>query len=176
MSIIEVADAWTGSGELHFCEPMLSSNSRARKVYLSSEVNELLTGAVADMSQWRAKLQAQLDSFMDGDVIPACLVPHKAARAFMGLLHPVDKGIWDIRCRDPSPGLRVLGAFLAVDVFVCLTYRTRDQLGQRADPRWEDAINECNRLWKILFPSFAPLTGDNLSDFLSANFVGTGNS
>ena len=43
----------------------------------------------------------------------------------MGLLAPREDAFWDIRSRDPRPGLRVIGHFAETDVFVALVWRPR---------------------------------------------------
>ncbi len=63
--------------------------------------------------------------FIAGKVISVGWDPmKKGVSAFMARLAPVEDEVWDIRSRDPSPGIRVLGSFSERDVFVALLWQT----------------------------------------------------
>lgn len=174
MSIIELCNYWSAQGELHNYVPQLSHESRSRKLYVSQSVSELLNGNETTLELRGARLQADLDFYVSGGLLQMCLTPHKAQAAYLGLLAPVDKGIWDIRSRDPKPGLRVFGGFAEPDTFIALVWRQRDKMGDKNDPEWVNAINECETKWKHFFHSYRPVTGDRISDYITANAIGSG--
>lgn len=80
-------------------------------------------------------------------------------------LTPPEDGLFDIRSRDPKPGMRVLGAFVSRDYFVGLVPRTRRLLQGEKD--WQDAISECNREWQRCFHALRPYIGATADDYLS---------
>jgi hypothetical protein len=113
------------------------------------------------------QLHANLDLFIGGGIITVSMIPYKAGKSYMGLLDPPNDGIWDIRSRDPSPALRLLGGFAKKDVFVGLVLRERKQLDVGKSREWSVAIGECKTEWRNRFLAYKPLCGDNFHDYLS---------
>jgi hypothetical protein len=163
MSIQGLIDDWISRGEVFCLLPWLPSIKTARLIYVSRTVR-----AFIDSGDDRAGyLHANLDSFIGGDLITASMTPRKAGKAYMGLLHPTDDGIWDIRSRDPSPALRLLGGFARRDAFVGLVLYARKSLGAFGDRAWSVAITDCKAEWRRRFHPYSPVTGDDLHDYLS---------
>jgi hypothetical protein len=176
MSILNDIRYWELQGRLALMHPALSSIPITRKIYASTDVSDCVLGRISDstMRNRGSKLRADLDLFIGGGLITVSLTPHKAGAALMGLLHPESDGIWDIRSRDPNPGLRVLGGFAERDIFIALTWETRKQLGAKDSPEWRTAIQNCKTNWRNLFPTFDPLTGDDLDDYISKDTIRIG--
>jgi hypothetical protein len=52
-------------------------------------------------------LEQQLEAFVEGTLIGVCMTPRRANdNATLGILHPVEDGVWDLRSVTPPPGLR----------------------------------------------------------------------
>src|SRR5260370_28792640 len=99
----------------------------------SAELKALLDGPWDhEELRYRAgRLRADLEEFTKGKHITVCLEPFAAKSAYMGRLAPVADGVWDIRSRDPSPALRVVGLFAETDVFIALRWAPRSN-----KPQW----------------------------------------
>jgi len=145
---------------------------------LSEEVKAFLNGPWTHQDlQYRAgRLRADLEEFIKGEEITLCFTPFAAKSAYMGRLCPVQDSVWDIRSRDPSPALRVVGMFAATDLFVALRWgprsrrirgTTKPPLGSRDSREWRDIIIQCKTDWRNLFHSYLPVSGDRANDYIS---------
>jgi hypothetical protein len=182
MSIHDAINCWIKQGRLFVLTRALPSDPVERTMLISPEIKELVDGPWQDTSMERrcGRLRADLEAFIGGDIIPVCLNPFEAKTAYFGRLHPASDGIFDIRSRDPSPALRVFGAFAETDTFVALTWSPRSRqvrwtikrpLGPRGSRAWRDAVVGCKTEWKRLFPTYPPVTGDRLHDYISQSVV-----
>lgn len=142
-----------------------------RGFFMSVEVEQLLSGpwVEADAEIRVAKLRADIDNFVRGNHISVCIRPHKAkSNHDFGLLHHPSEGIWDYRSRSPKPGIRIFGHFAAAGLFVALTWHPRSQdwngrqsLGDKHNPLWDEAKNNCRATWDQLFPNHSPFTPEH---------------
>jgi hypothetical protein len=115
-----------------------------------------------------------------GQEIAVSVVPFEHRTAYMGILDPVSEGIWEIRSRDPNPGMRILGRFACKDTFIAFDVRLRS----RRDPRWPDFVPlgggkslqyhfaqlDVLARWDALFAQFSPICGDDASVLLSDKY------
>jgi len=175
MSIRDQIQMRLESGELRSVAPLMQG-TRVRELYLSKDIFSRIDGPWEDISYERrfGRLRADLERFVTGGHIVACLVPYKAKTAYMGKLDAEE--IWDIRSQDPRPGLRVFGRFAGRDVFIGLGWapRSRDwagknPLGPRDSQEWKVEIAQCKREWHRLLHPYRPLEGNELGDYLSGN-------
>lgn len=182
MSIRDVLRDQLTERRLFVLEPSVPGSPTARTMVLSKEVMDLLTEPwpCAAAARRLPRLRADLESFVAGEVISACLVPYKAKNAYMGRLDKPRDEVWDVRSRDPSPGLRILGRFAEQDVFVGLScwprsivlqYLSRPPLLDGASKEWSDGIKECKAEWRRLFDPYPAHTGTEVHDYLSANVL-----
>ena len=159
-------------------ERSLKSDPESRTMLLSEELKALLDGPWEnDEIRYRAgRLRADLEDFIKGEKITVCLEPFAAKSAYMGRLDPVSDGTWDIRSRDPSPALRVVGFFAETDLFVALRWAPRSRrvswtakppLGPRDSREWRDIIVQCKTDWRNLCHPYPPVTGDRINDYIS---------
>jgi len=158
--------------------PHVRSDPNERTVLMSSEIHELVSGPWPDgpMGIRCGYLRADLESFVANDVMTVCWDPFKARDAKIGRLCPIADEVWDLRSQAPPPGLRVFCRFAEKDVLVALTCRPRSVpvpwlnklplLGSNSR-EWRHAIVECRREWNVLFPAHQPLSGVDLSDYIS---------
>lgn len=183
MSIDEALEDHLRKGRLFEMEPTFPGDPHERSLYLTEEVWSLLNSRFEDKNAAVKceQIQADLQAFAAGELITYCLTPYGARDEFMGLLDSPDDGVWDMRCRDPSPGVRIFGQFVDVDTFVAVTAVPRSQivswlpwlpLLDRYNPGWVSAQNRCKRVIGELFqiPNFAPVTGGEISAYLSSNY------
>jgi len=167
---------------LYVVNPPFPSEPALRTLLVSPEIHTLITGQQWPNADWTRRcnaLRADLESFVVGNYIGVSLTPREAGSAYMGLLAPEADGTWDIRSRDPSPGIRLLGRFAERDTFIALIPASRSvhselmvrgPLGAFGSEEWNAAIKECNAEWRKLFPTYGPITGGNAGDFLSAKY------
>ena len=157
--------------ELYVLRPVVPGDEIVRTMLISREINSLLEGPWSDVALERraGRLRADLEAFVKGEQIGICLTPYKARTAYMGLLDPATDGHFDIRSRDPRPGIRVFGGFSETDTFVALTWSFRKPLGPRGSREWRDEYGRVTAEWRRLFPVYRPKTGAAVEDFVSAN-------
>lgn len=161
MSMDSLIEQSLSDGRLFRAHPFHPATKIARLICVSGSIWEYLTGSEIRAGQ----LHAELDSFTGGDNIVISMKPRGADTAFIGILEPPTDGIFDIRSRDPRPGMRILGAFARRDYFIGLVLRQRKFLLTESD--WDIAIAECKRKWRRRFYELLPLTGASPNDFLS---------
>ena len=124
-----------------------------------------------------ARLRADLENFVSGAPITVCWEPFKGRKIHqIGRLDKVEEEVWDYRCNDPEPGLRIFCRFAENDVLVALTcsprsvpvsWLARMPLLGRNSREWKLAKKECCAEWRKLFPAYPPLTGENVDDYIS---------
>ena len=143
--------------EVHTFDPAITP---ARRICVSEHVAALLRDEGNERAGY---LLDDLDRFLKGNIVTISMQPRDAKTAFMGLLDPAANCKFDIRSRDPSPALRIIGAFRERDFFIGLVLRVRRIMNE---PDWVQAIDECDELWRLHFHD-SPLTGSNPSVFLT---------
>lgn len=176
MSISDALREAIGSGKLCVLEPEFESDPLSRTMLLHPEIARDLDRALEIPRIGR--LKADLENFILGHEITLCLTPRAHKSAYMGLLEPCNKGTWDIRSRDPSPGIRVFGSFADKDVFVALHWmpRSRQISGFSKKPlkdnetQWQLSMMESENRWKIALPNLSPLIGVDASDYVSEKY------
>lgn len=175
MSIHAEINAHIAAGELYQVRPM-AGDPTERTMIITKDIMQLLEGPWGtDSLERRAnRLRADLESFVKGDPISVSMTPYEHKSAYLGLLDKPEHEVWDIRSRDPNPGLRVLGRFAETDVFVGLVWRPRsvnwgerNALGNGKSLEWEFAKLECEQEWDRLFPHHSAIHGADLGDYIS---------
>ena len=110
-----------------------------------------------------------------GSVTTVCTRPYEADDAFLGFLNSPTDTVWDLRSRDPRPGIRLLGQFVARNKFVALIpasrsvelpYIERGPLNEADSPEWKAAIRDCEVLSYRLLHPFEPIKGVEISEIL----------
>lgn len=176
MSIINRVRQLVSEDRLSLVVPLDPGSEVKRIMAVSEDIRGILDGPWPDLSMERRayRLRADLEAFVSGHVLAVSRTPYEHRSAYMGLLDPPAAGFWDIRSRDPKPGLRVMGHFACVDLFVALVWRPRSvpfggrsPLGDVQDLNWEMAKLQCEEAWKQLFPQHVPRTGGNIDDLIS---------
>jgi hypothetical protein len=179
MSIHERIAQLIKEGELHPIEPVFDGDSVSRHMLVSKEIWDLIDSPPAKWSTRCARIRADLERFVTGDEIKVCRVPYKADKAYLGLLHPTSGGVWDVRCVDPSPAVRLIGCFAKRDVFVALIPASRSvpsdllfrgPLGDGQSAQWDNVIKECDTAWWQLFHHNDRLRSVNVHDLISDKF------
>lgn len=157
--------------------------SEVRKIYINHDVSKLARGPWPDNNAAKraARVRAILESFIIGDQLVVRLPPSKNVHTVLALLEPADEEAWEFRIGDPKPGVRIFGRFAAKDVFIATSWGYREELDvpknkklsdrERAyaiEKKWRDfGIERCKNDWNNLFPTYAPITGTKLHDYLS---------
>lgn len=165
-------------GVLYWLDPVLESDPVCRVMVLHPELHVLFQAEPMDGRI--GKLRSDLESFVVGHELSLSFTPFRHQSAYMGVLDPEREGVWEIRSTDPNPGMRVFGCFADKDVFVALGWSLRSL----SDPRWpsksplrkRDSMEyqyaqiEVLERWKTTMLGFAPLTGNDPSEYLSEKY------
>ena len=179
MSIHESIKEQCAGGALVLLTPLVSGAPTVRHMFLSSEVSALVCGPWNGADQtWKNRrfvLRQQLEDFITGSLITVARKPRKAKTAYMSQLDMPSDRVWDIRARDPEPGIRILGGFAECDVFVATNWAFRKPLGVYGSQQWKKAIATYHGQWAALFKEYLPISDnkeiseDNLHDYISTN-------
>lgn len=139
---------------------------------LAPAVREGLDGSwdsPEEKARW-FRVGANLDNFVQGGLISVAEHAFKAKAALLAQLDPPRDEVWEVRCCDPKPGIRVFGRFALKDVFVGLRWEYRVNMKGRHAHEWHWMIDDCQKDWDKLFPSYQPVSGVFPDDYLSDSF------
>lgn len=177
MSTITILKAAIDRGDLSYLPLQVPGDTVERSLLLHPEIVDAL--AKGWTIPRMAQLQAELEDYVLGRHMTLAFTPRKHKKARMGLLAPERDGIWDIRCRHHSPGIRVLGRFAAPNCFVALEWRPRSLPIEGFDKvplsetgtgdEWEFALIEVEQRWDKILPGATFVTGEDHRDFITEN-------
>lgn len=181
MSIEEWINHLVADGRLFPLRPVFKGDSIRRPMFMSEEVRNLIEGpwTTAAAATRCGQLRADLEAFVVGAELSICLRPYHARDAQMGLLSPIEDGVWDVRSQNPKPGIRVLGRFGRRDWFLALIpacrsrkvdYIARGPLDDGNSQAWDDAISDTRRLWQHLCPVYPAVGGDDAREYFSDRY------
>jgi hypothetical protein len=162
MSIADSIRWHVAEGRLFPVRPKAYGSIERRMMFVSQELNEILVSeapSLADVARI-AVLDAQLGHFVEGGVVDP---------TYMRMLDRPAHNVLEIRARRPRPSIRVFGRFAQKDVFIALNVELRNSLAGKGSRAWRDEAVRCGVLWRALFPTYDPLEGDSLHDFISEN-------
>ena len=182
MSIRAQIEKLIVAGELFELNPLNHKDNRRRTVFMSGEINSLVSGpwANAEMAGRCYRLRAELEDFITAEQITVCWEPFGADKEQIGRLDPPEWDVWDLRSRDPSPGLRAFFRFACKDVgvfFTCsprslkVSWLDRLPLLHRESREWRKAIADCLAEWKALFPNHQSVNGSQISDYITGGVI-----
>lgn len=153
---------------LFFLPPLIRSSSVVREMFVSEEINSVARPPFPSSKEGHrhAQMRAYLDAWTEGRRLTVADDPYKKPKAtnLARTDPPVDE-VFDFRCIDPKPGIRVLGCFADFNLFVALTWNHRENLDH--DKAWRDEIERCKAAWRRLFHPYPPFKGSNLNAYLS---------
>lgn len=159
--------------------PQIGERPNSRCLFVSSLVWKALNPPYESEKDGirMGRTLAMLDNFVEGRRISVRLPPSKKVDAYIALLDKADEEIWEIRVRDPRPGVRIFGRFACLNVFIGLLPVYREDLTdskaikpkEAEDKLWNQAKLRCRSEWEKLFPLVAPHTGKIPHDYISNN-------
>jgi hypothetical protein len=167
MSIRHIIREWERGGDLKLLPPVLPSDPLRRAIFCNQEVWSALHGPWATAAERNnmSLARAELDNFVVGRLISVRLPPSKDVKARLALLEDAHEEVWEARCREPSPQVRIFGRFAERDLFIAFIKRNRDDVDEFFAEK-----ELTKRLWRTLFPSYNPHTGIKADDYVSHCF------
>jgi hypothetical protein len=171
MSIRDVISEWVQTGELALLYPAFDAVPMVRYVFITDEVAMGLFGPWSNSGEENrfGRARAHIDAFISGDLISARMPPSKSVSAHTALLDDRKHEVWEMRARDPSPGVRIFGRFSEKDTFIALTWAFREQL--ETDGDWDAEIERCKKKWRLYFQTFPPFSGSDAHAYISNIFL-----
>ena len=148
---------------LTLLRPALPGTRMKRFIFVAAEILSLLDGPWENLEleiRWK-HVRADLERFVGGGIIVV------GSNGYMKPLDPAEDEIWEIRCIDPDPSVRIFGSFAEKDVFVSLGYRYRQDLEGKDSSEWAEAVRACKAYWRQLFLTYPPHSGSDLHDYIS---------
>ena len=170
MSIEDEIKSYLESGLLIRIRQSFPGQPEKRVICASPAIVALLDGPWNGDPKWEKRwnrVRQQIDEFIDGFFLERITVrsaPRKKSTCFMSLLDPEADEVWEIRCRDPKPGIRIFGSFVKQNFFVALSVAPHECLSTEAD--WNRAIKQYRDEWHKHF-STAPFSGVYPHDYLT---------
>lgn len=173
MSIRNEINHRCGENRLFHLPHALPGQPMERTMFVSQEVYKAVSGPWKPSEAHRmSMLRADLDMFTEGKIISVAEDPYKKPKStYMARVDPPGDQVWDIRSRDPKPGVRVLGCFGETDTFIALVWDYREPLNGPGSREWRDFIERCKAEWRKLFHPYQPHSGSTISDYVSQNFL-----
>jgi hypothetical protein len=159
------------SPRLFFLPPLIKGDAIVRELFVSEEINRIAhpPWSPGPLGTRFAHMRATFDAWTAGGLISIADDPyHKPKRTVMARIDPGRDQVFDIRVRTPKPGIRVLGCFGDLDLFIALTKAGREDLA--TDEAWRNEREACKAAWRRLFPTYQPFSGATLNDYISSNF------
>ena len=159
MSIESEIGARVSEGRLILLRPLAPGTGMTRVLLMTEMVRDALDGpwSSTDDEDRFSRLRADLEHFATGRFIdPNYLKRMKKTEE-----------VWTIRSVRPRPSLRVFGRFAMRDVLVATHHRDRKTLGGFISREWRREIRYCKAQWRTLFPSYEPLSGEDINDYVS---------
>jgi hypothetical protein len=171
MSIRDEINRHCASGQLAQLRHSIPGIGNARTIILNQATLD-----ATNLSRWKGndryrlgRLRGDLDRFIGGDRVSVMLFPRaKSATTYLKRLEPVTDEVWEIRSCDPKPGVRVLGRFSELDVFIGLAWDFHENLHGRS---WESVRQRCLEEWRRLFPSCSAHSGENHNAYVSRAYA-----
>jgi hypothetical protein len=114
MSILDEVNKLCVEGRLIKVKQSYGGLPEKRAIYATPFLMALVDGPWND-AKWEKRwyrTRQQMDEFIDGIRLTLRSAPRKKSTCFMSQLEPTSNEIWEIRCRDPKPGLRIFGSFV----------------------------------------------------------------
>ncbi|MPZ39852.1 MAG: hypothetical protein GEU95_17690 [Rhizobiales bacterium] len=160
MSIVDLIADRVGAGMLFPLIPRTLGTSPKRSMLIGEELWRFLQEPEED-PEWEDRkgfLQADLELFAEGAPI---------GPKYLFLLSPAREAVWEIRSVRPNPSIRVLGRFIAKDIFVATNYALRKDLDGWETREWRDAKLRSRTIWTNLFHPYQPLVTTRVEDLAS---------
>jgi len=167
MSIRGSIREWVRDGELFHLPPRMESDSAKRFLFCSEELWTALCGPweSEDEQKSMGHVRATLDAYVTGLKIMVRFPPSKNVSAHLALLENPEENVWEFRCRDPNPQIRIFGHFADQDLFVALTKKTKKEC--HTEDHYHEAKEECKRKWRSFFSPYKPYRGNRPDDYVS---------
>jgi hypothetical protein len=167
MSIRDMIREWVRHGELCHIPPLSPSDSARRSLFCSAELWTAFRGPWESEEERKCigHVLPALDAYVTGLRIMVRFPPSKNRKALLALLEDEEEEVWEFRCRDPSPQIRIFGRFADRDLFIAFTKKTKREC--HTDDDYHQAKEECKRKWRSLFPSYNPYKGNRPDDYVS---------
>jgi hypothetical protein len=165
MSIVDVIADCVTARMLFPLVPRAAGTAPKRVMLVAEDLWTFLRAPDPD-PEWEDRkgfLQADLEVFAEGQPI---------GPKYLFLLYPASEAVWEIRSGRPDPSIRVLGRFVAKDVFIATNYATRDELGGWQSRRWRDVKLMSRTIWTNMFHGYKPLITSDVTQVVSGALNG----
>ena len=159
MSIREIINLWVADGEISFIAPAYDALPTVRYFFASPEVSRAILGPweTSEERTRYGRARGHVDLFITGQLIALRMPPSKSVDAHTALLEERRHEAWEMRPRNPKPGIRIFGRFSEKDTFIALTTALRENLV--TDDDWQQEIERCKKEWRKYFNTFKPFSG-----------------
>jgi hypothetical protein len=144
-----------------------------RSICVAEPMNRILSGPWPNDNEWEQAehLKADLSRFIRGGLITVSEDPDEKT-CQLKRLQPGRREVWEIRSREPLPGIRVFGRFADKDLFVAFCWEDRMILGPKNSETWKYHARRCVADWTNYFPNHLPVhNGRFPDDYISNTYV-----
>ena len=173
MSIDAMLTVLVESGRLVEVRSMLGGH-RQRIVYAPPDVLRELDPDTACYieAENAGQLRAWIEGFTRGRRVT--VGSNNNRNVDIKILNSPSDEVWELRKRD-NPSTRIFGRFALKDIFIATNICTSRDLfslqwvtdGYIRWPIWRKEIRRCKAVWRSLFVTYKPVSGEDLDDYLS---------
>lgn len=171
MSIRQYIGYQLKSGQLFQIFPRLMGAPVQRVLLANADVNRLVTGPWQNPREEIrcGRLWADFDRYVEGRLISVALdAPYTKPRTtYLARLDPERDDVFEIRSRDPRPGMRIFGRFADRDVFIATNWQYREDLGGPHDRLFARERTSCLAEWRKLLPTYDSVKGTSINDYFN---------
>ena len=169
---MDLIDASLGT-RLHLWAPV-RPGAHSRVVYVEDRLFQEINAAT-DFRM--GLLWNELDHFSLGGLITVGYGTE--ATCMLKCLERQSDEVWELRCKDPQPQVRVFGRFRGTDLILATHAVYRDQLGYPGQTKfdgnhWPTEILRCKNIWSQIFHGEPPHSGQTINDYITQRVVEVG--
>jgi len=165
MSILDFIFARVQEKRLFLLVPQAPGTSAKRVLLIEEQLWDFIHKSGPD-DAWEERkgvLLADLEVFASGEPI---------GPKYLFLLYRASEGVWEIRSTRRDPSIRVLGRFIARDVFVATNFALRESLGGWQSREWRDVKVRSRVIWTQLFHPYRPIITTDVSTVVTGAIDG----
>lgn len=144
------------------CELPRAQTRRNRQIYVTKEINDLLTGKVLTNPEFPCENADHVIGIFVRGYIVGVSRSH-ASKCELKWLKGLNE-VWVLNFREPQPGWRLFGRFARKNFFIGLHCVSREEAGDLLQYA-AHAKMMCDK-WDALFPNEKPFSGFNFEDYL----------
>jgi len=166
MSIQATLQSLQGADILFADDPARTRQGRKRGLFHTRRAWEDLHDpqSATNLLRGRGKIEAALTYWVTGGWIYG-----DRTTRFLRDLCPPPPEVWEVRVRDPSVQVRLLGRFAELNTLILTAFHTRGHLAGKGSKVWTDAMEDCIQQWGAFSPALPVFSAESIHQYVTEN-------